>query len=456
MTKRLQALVAVMLSMANIGIAVAQEIEYNPHKLNINGYLRSGMGRSSGGGEMVNFKAPSILHKFRLGNEAEHYGELQLGYTYQPKDEDRSFEFQYMATRYVPFGTPAFGDFPETGQLYVRMNNLFGRGNGDVWLGRRFYDRRNHEMLDYFWLNSGQGAEVGAGIERIDVGRGGKLSFALMQFGYDIPTLQMPLNPNKTKRYSYTLEGRLVDYQLTATQSLGAVAQLGMMEGSKEQGLPTTPALGAGAWWRYKRGYIDHTTTLLLRTGSLMVGSTYAGAAVLDYQPVYDDTGSIFEYSRMYDYTRSYSVDLINNFVYDDKRHHALQAAVVYRNLSYGIGQTDIMGKELNDRKQLHALSLGVRYLYYLHRHINLAVEVGNDYVQDRKLGINGHLFKATFSPQISWDYGYYSRPVLRPFITYAAWSEGLKGLVGVSAQNSTFATQTNGLTYGLQLEIWW
>lgn len=447
---------AVVLAMASMGVAVAQEAEYNPHKINFNGYLRSGAGRSSSGTEMVNFKAPSILHKFRLGNEADHYGELQLGYTYQPKDTDRSFEFQYMATRYVAFGTPSTGGYPDAGQLYVRMNNLFGKGKGDIWLGRRFYDRRNHEMLDYFWLNSGQGAEVGAGIERISVGRGGLLSFALMQFVYDTPALLTPVEPNQAKRYSYTLEGRLVDYQLNETQSLGAVAQLGLMEGNKDQGLSTTAALGAGAWWRYKRGHIDHTTTLLLRTGSLMVGSTYSGAAVLDYEPVGTSTSGTPTYQRMYDYTRSYSVDLINNFVYDDKKHHALQAALVYRNLSYGIGQTDLSGNEVNKDKQLHALSTGVRYLRYLHKHFNLALELGHDYVHDRKLGINGHLFKATFSPQISWDYGYYARPVLRPFVTYATWSDGFKGLVGVNGQNTAFATQNQGLTYGLQLEIWW
>lgn len=68
-----------------------------------------------------------------------------------------------------------------------------------------------------------------------------------------------------------------------------------------------------------------------------MVGSTYSGAAVLDYQPIYDASGSLLSYKLVYDYKRSYSLDLINNFVYDDKRHHALQAALVYRNLSYGV-----------------------------------------------------------------------------------------------------------------------
>jgi hypothetical protein len=43
------------------------------------------------------------------------------------------------------------------------------------------------------------------------------------------------------------------------------------------------------------------------------------------------------------------------------------------------------------------------------------------------------------------------SRSVLRAFLTYANWSEGLRGLLGgVPYQN-----RTSGLTYGVQAEIW-
>ncbi len=44
--------------------------------LNFHGYLRSGVGLNSEGGQMVAFQAPVAPAKYRLGNEAETYGEM--------------------------------------------------------------------------------------------------------------------------------------------------------------------------------------------------------------------------------------------------------------------------------------------------------------------------------------------------------------------------------------------
>ena len=45
----------------------------------IGGYVRAGYGRDSQGGPQVGFQAPGALSKYRLGNEAENYGELFFG-----------------------------------------------------------------------------------------------------------------------------------------------------------------------------------------------------------------------------------------------------------------------------------------------------------------------------------------------------------------------------------------
>ena len=42
--------------------------------------------------------------------------------------------------------------------------------------------------------------------------------------------------------------------------------------------------------------------------------------------------------------------------------------------------------------------------------------------------------------------------PVLRAFLTYASWSDGLRGMVG----GTPYQNKTNGLTYGVQAEAWW
>jgi maltoporin len=44
------------------------------------------------------------------------------------------------------------------------------------------------------------------------------------------------------------------------------------------------------------------------------------------------------------------------------------------------------------------------------------------------------------------------SRPVLRAFATYAHWSNDFVGQVG----GSDYAAKNRGMTYGVQMEVWW
>jgi len=63
-----------------------------------------------------------------------------------------------------------------------------------------------------------------------------------------------------------------------------------------------------------------------------------------------------------------------------------------------------------------------------------------------------GWLRKFTIAPQIAAGRDFFSRPVLRAFITYANWSDGFRGFVG----GTPYRNKTSGLTYGVQTEIWW
>ena len=49
-----------------------------PRPFEFHGYLRSGYGMNGEGGKMEAFKAPGAFAKYRLGNEAETYGEMAL------------------------------------------------------------------------------------------------------------------------------------------------------------------------------------------------------------------------------------------------------------------------------------------------------------------------------------------------------------------------------------------
>lgn len=83
---------------------------------------------------------------------------------------------------------------------------------------------------------------------------------------------------------------------------------------------------------------------------------------------------------------------------------------------------------------------------------VSLAFEPGFDRVTAGNGLYAGWLRKFTIAPQIGAGREFFSRPVLRLFVTYANWSTGLRGFVG----GVPYANRTSGLTYGVQGETWW
>jgi maltoporin len=93
-----------------------------------------------------------------------------------------------------------------------------------------------------------------------------------------------------------------------------------------------------------------------------------------------------------------------------------------------------------------------MRPVYFFSDRFSIALEAGVDWVKSDPLGTDGHLWKITLAPQLSYGGKFFSRPVLRAFATYARWSEDFKGRVGGTA----YENATDGLSFGLQVEAWW
>src|SRR3954451_16986377 len=62
--------------------------------------------------------------------------------------------------------------------------------------------------------------------------------------------------------------------------------------------------------------------------------------------------------------------------------------------------------------------------------HLSLAFEGGFDRVWSGQHLYNGWLRKFTIAPQIGAGREFFSRPVLRLFVTYGGWSDGVMGFV--------------------------
>lgn len=139
-------------------------------KIDFHGYLRSGVGVSRDGG-MEEWQKNKVG---RLGNEADTYGELELGSEVYKKD-DVSFYLDSMISMVSDGSNDSETTFNDDAQFGLRQLNLQIKGlipgdkNAVIWGGKRYYQRHDLHIIDTkYWNISGSGA----GIENYTVGPG--------------------------------------------------------------------------------------------------------------------------------------------------------------------------------------------------------------------------------------------------------------------------------------------
>ncbi|MCG9698694.1 maltoporin [Vibrio natriegens] len=158
--------------------------------VDFHGYMRAGVGVSGDGGQQVTFEKNKIG---RLGNEGDIYGEVQLGQEVY-NNNGKTFYVDSMVamtsngsndweSTSTNCGLNDAGDAVECvddAQFALRQFNVQAKGllnfapEATLWAGKRFYQRHDVHISDfYYWNISG----AGAGIEGIEAGPG-KLSFA--------------------------------------------------------------------------------------------------------------------------------------------------------------------------------------------------------------------------------------------------------------------------------------
>ncbi len=105
-----------------------------------------------------------------------------------------------------------------------------------------------------------------------------------------------------------------------------------------------------------------------------------------------------------------------------------------------------------DDTPEQHWISGGVRPIWHINEYFNIALETGVDWLSDSITGESGTLGKITLAPELALGDQFFTRPVIRAFVTYAQWSDGLQGSVG----GLDYANDSSGFTWGLQMESWW
>ena len=165
--------------------------------VDISGYVRAGYGRDNKGGPQPAFQAPGALAKYRLGNEAENYGELAFGknwyvpgiFAMDPQERPGDTPTGPIARTQVRFSfyDPVLVDIirPQDTQFGVPEawasigNVVASQPSMKFWAGDRFYERSDIHINDFYFRNMSGG---GGGVEDIQLPFG-KVALAWMTRG---------------------------------------------------------------------------------------------------------------------------------------------------------------------------------------------------------------------------------------------------------------------------------
>jgi maltoporin len=396
------------------------------------GYFRSGYGLNSAGGQQVAFEAPGANAKYRLGNEAETYGEFIFVNNWvnpEQRSDEAWIKSEVMleanttnSANSASFPNGVGNDQFRLREAFVQAGNVLGwQPHAEFWAGERYYRRQHIDIDDFYPLDL---SGYGGGVEDFNVGIG-KLAVAFLNGARpDIVTQNGNLAKSNIDVRLYDLKGPagLWAGWFDFATSKGGTTSTGTV-------IPTTDGFAFGLRHQlleWHGGY--HTFSIQYGTGAASNFSNPGNGVVIANPTPFIN--------------RSAQFLITEQMVLQPNDRFGIMPIFLY--------QRTKDGNPLDGWNQW--ASFGARPVIFFTRHVSLAFEAGFDHTESGTNQYDGWLRKFTLAPQIGADRKFFSRPVLRVFITYADWSDGFRGLVG----GTPYLNRTNGLTFGVQTETWW
>ena len=402
-------------------LQVVKRLQQQVKQFEFHGYMRSGEGLNGNGGQMVAFQAPGADAKYRLGNEIDTYGEMIFVNNWI--NPNRESDKAWMKTEVlVQANTTQSSNFASTDQsrfreAFIEVGNVLASNpSADFWAGQRYYRRLNIDINDFYYLDM---SGYGGGLENLNVGIGQVAVSYLGGAKEDLVT-------NNGTYAKSNIDARLYGVKALAGD-LGFWFNYAFSKGgtlANGQNVPSSAgwAIGIG---HTRKEWLGGYNSLSLQYG---VGNAANFSTGIDEPTVYLANAHTFRFT--------------DSAVIQPNDKFAIQPVVIYQL------QTD--GNPANGTNKW--LSFGGRPVFFFTDHVSLAFEAGFDHTSSGTGLYKGWLEKFTIAPQIGAGRKFFSRPVLRAFVTYANWSEGLKGFVGGPA----YLNKTSGWNFGVQGETWW
>lgn len=409
--------------------------------VDFHGYARSGIGWTGSGGEQQCFQTTGASSKYRLGNECETYAELKLGQEVW-KEGDKSFYFDTNVAYSVSQQSDWESTNPAFREVFAKGINLIDALPGaDMWAGKRFYQRHDVHMIDfYYWDISGPGA----GLENIDLGFG-KLSAAVTrntESGGSLGYIDNQRDERPTVNDTYDL--RLAGLELNP----GGTLELGVDYGraNEQDGYHLADGASKDGWMFTA----EHTQSILGGFNKFTV--QYATDSMTAQNNGRSQGSSIDNNGKM--------IRVLDHGAIDFNDDWAMMYVAMYQDINRD-----------NDNGTTW-YTVGVRPMYKWTPIMSTLMEVGYDNVKSQRTGDRNGQYKVTLAQQWQAGNSIWSRPAIRVFATYANWdekwgyaskadAENNSGLNAGTAYNDTsMHTFSRGkdseVTFGAQMEIWW
>ena len=421
-----------------------EKLQEQVKSFEFHGYFRSGYGLNGEGGQQVAFEAPGADAKYRLGNEAETYAELIFvnNWINPEHTSDKAWmrsEFMIEANTTNSENSANFpngigNDQFRFREAFVQAGNLFdSQPNAKFWAGERYYRRQHVDINDFYPLDM---SGYGGGVEDLSVGIG-KMAVAFVSAARpDIVTQNGNLAKSNIDVRLYDLKGPLglwagwFDYATSkgGTTVSGATLPPGTVVKTSD---------GYAFGFRHQR--------LEWHGGFNSFSVQYGTGAASNFSNPGNGT-TIADPTQFLNKTRQLLV--IEQLLFQPNDRFAIMPIFLY--------QRSKDGNPEHDWNQW--ASFGARPEVFFTQYLSLAFQAGFDHTEGHVITqndtpyVDGWLRKFTIAPQIGAGRKFFSRPVLRAFLTYASWSDGFRGFVG----GVPYQDKTSGLTYGVQGEAWW
>lgn len=397
--------------------------------------MRSGFGVDGKGGPHDVFKAPNSEAKYRLGNEAEAYVEALFKYSFED-DQGSLFETNLRLAFVTPTSkSNQFITTTSVREAFVRARGIVGsKPQMAFWAGQRFYDRYDVHINDYFYRDM---SGFGGGFEDLAIGNFANLALAFLGGSIDELTSRGSVQPlNEFTFNKTTLDLSLYDIDI-GLGTLGITLALSNFDGDSIVSTDGVNRINSSLGWSAGLFHI-----IPFEGGRNHLNIFYGTGAAENYKAIITQPlGIIPTPGQDIDVDGFRRFRIINDLIYDIGPKFSMLGLLMYQRLDNNQPANNI----------LDWFSAGIRPSYHFSRYFSLVGEVGMDYTMQEGLD-SGTLLKMTLAPQISPLNKILSRPALRAYVTYAHWSDDFVGQVATSA----YPDQNKGVSFGLQMEVWW